>query len=190
MPVTRKELFEHLDELGITTRTVEHEAVFTVAESERLERSLPGGHTKNLFLKDAKGRLFLVIAESHTAVDLKTLHKKLGCARLSFGKADLLMDVLGVPAGSVTALSLINDRENRVSVVIDSRLMRHDDINCHPLENTATTNIRRDDLLKFIRTCGHVPKVAVLGSASDAEALQHVTPVSHSEGVSSAGGGE
>ena len=119
MPATRKELFGRLDELGIKTQTVEHEAVFTVAESERLERSLPGGHTKNLFLKDAKGRLFLVIAESHTAVDLKTLHKTLGCARLSFGKADLLMDVLGIPAGSVTALSLINDRENRVSVVID-----------------------------------------------------------------------
>jgi Ala-tRNA(Pro) deacylase len=190
MPATRKELFGRLDELGIKTQTVEHEAVFTVAESERLERSLPGGHTKNLFLKDAKGRLFLVIAESHTAVDLKTLHKTLGCARLSFGKADLLMDVLGIPAGSVTALSLINDRENRVSVVIDSRLMRHDGVNCHPLENTATTNIGRDDLFKFIRACGHDPRVAVLGGASDGEALQHVTPARQAEGASSAGGGE
>ena len=99
MPATRDDLFRRLDELGIKTRTAEHEAVFTVAESTGLERELPGGHTKNLFLKDAKGRLFLVIAESHTAVDLKTLHKMLGCARLTFCKPDLLMEVLAIPAG-------------------------------------------------------------------------------------------
>lgn len=170
MPVTPKELFGRLDELGIKTSTIEHEAVFTVAESERLERDLPGGHTKNLFLKDAKGRLFLIIAESHTPVDLKTLHKTLGCARLSFGKADLLMDVLAVPAGSVTALSLINDHDKRVSVVIDAQLMRHDSINCHPLVNTATTNIRRDDLIKFIRACGHDPQIASLDGAGSVPA--------------------
>ena len=189
MPATRNELFGRLDELGIKTRTVEHEAVFTVAESERLERSLPGGHTKNLFLKDAKGQLFLVIAESHTAVDLKTLHKTLGCARLSFGKADLLMDVLGVRAGSVTALSLINDRENRVSVVVDARLVRHDTVNCHPLENIATTNIGRDDLLKFIRACGHDPRVVVLGGSLDGETSRRTLAV-REEGTSSPGGGE
>ena len=108
MPATREELFSRLDELGIISKTVEHEAVFTVAESERLERSLPGGHTKNLFLKDAKGRLFLIVAESHTTINLKTLHKVLGCARLSFGNAGLLMEVLGVPAGSVTAPAAIS----------------------------------------------------------------------------------
>lgn len=168
MPATKIDLLRRLAELGIETRTVEHRAVFTVAESTGLERSLPGGHTKNLFLKDAKGRLFLVIAWNNTAVDLKTLHKTLGCARLSFGKPDLLMEVLGVPAGSVTAFALINDREQRVSVIVDARLVEYDSINCHPLVNTATTNIARDDLFRFIRACGHEPRVAILAAeASD-----------------------
>src|SRR5262245_41599550 len=116
MPATRQDLFARFLELGIETRTVEHPAVFTVAESERLERNMPGGHTKNLFLKDARDRLFLVVAESHAAIDLKSLHKTLGCARLSFGKPELLAEVLGVPPGSVTAFGLINDHAGRVSV--------------------------------------------------------------------------
>ncbi len=132
MPATRSDLFA-ASTISRSDPTVDHPAVFTVAESTGLERSLPGGHTKNLFLKDAKDRLFLVIAQSSTPVDLKSLHKTLGCARLSFGKPDLLMEVLGVPAGSVTAFSLINDRERRVSVAIDADLMRHESVNCHPL---------------------------------------------------------
>lgn len=165
VPATRAELFARLDTLGIGTTTVEHEAVFTVMESAKLERDLPGGHTKNLFLKDAKGRLFLVIAQSQTTVDLKSLHKTIGCARLSFGKPELLLEVLGVPAGSVTSLALINDCAQRVSVIVDARLMQYDSINCHPLTNTATTNIARDDLLRFIRACGHEPRILALDKA-------------------------
>lgn len=157
--VDRAGLFSRLVALGIETATVEHPAVFTVAESEKLERDLPGGHTKNLVLKDAKGRLFLVVAEAHTPVNLKTLHKSIGCARLSFAKADLLDDVLGIAPGSVTALALINDNEQRLDVIIDEILMDHDVINCHPLENTATTSIARDDLMRFIRACGHEPRI-------------------------------
>ena len=168
MPATRETLFARLADLGITTETVEHEAVFTVAESERLERDLPGGHTKNLFLKDAKGRLFLVVAQSHTPVDLKTLHKLIGSARLSFGKPELLMEVLGVPAGSVTALALINDDQKRMSVVVDRRLMEYERINCHPLVNTATTSLARDDLLRFMRACGHEPFVVALDGSGAA----------------------
>lgn len=168
MPITRETLFARLAELGIVTETVEHEAVFTVAESERLERDLPGGHTKNLFLKDAKDRLFLIVAQSHTAVDLKSLHKRIGSARLSFGKPDLLMEVLGVPPGSVTALAVINDDQKRVSVVVDQRLMGYDRINCHPLVNTATTSIARDDLLRFMRACGHEPLVAAIDGTGEA----------------------
>ncbi len=159
---TRDDLFSLLDDLGIATTTTEHEAVFTVAESTQLERNLPGGHTKNLFLKDAKGRLFLVIAQSHTVVDLKSLHRTLGTARFSFGRPELLMEVLGVPAGSVTAFSLINDPTGRVSVVVDAALMGYDSINCHPLTNTATTNIAREDLIKFIRATGHEPRIETL----------------------------
>lgn len=161
-PKTRSELFDRLRELGITTKTIEHPAVFTVAESEALERYIPGGHTKNLFLKDAKGRLFLVVAKSTTRVDLKALPKTLGCARFSFGKPELLMEVLGVTPGSVTAFSLINDPAQRVTVIVDQALMQHDTINCHPLENTATTNIARDDLVAFMRACGHDPRIEVL----------------------------
>jgi len=165
MPATRADLFARLAELGIETRTVEHEPVFTVAESEKLERDLPGGHTKNLFLKDAKGKLFLVTAESHSPVNLKSLHKILGCARLSFGKPELLMEVLGVPPGAVTAFALINDRDRQVSFVFDERLMAFDTINCHPLENTASTSIARGDLLRFIRACGHEPRIVGLVDA-------------------------
>jgi len=167
MPASREDLFARLAALGIATETVEHEAVFTVAESARLERDLPGGHTKNLFLKDAKGRLFLVVAESHTPVDLKSLHKRIGAARLSFGKPELLMEVLGVPAGSVTVLALINDDQKRVSVVVDARLMGYDRINCHPLANTATTSIARDDLFRFMRAGGHEPLVVAIDDAGE-----------------------
>ena len=161
-PMTRAQLFERLASLGIEHHTVDHEAVFTVEESERLHREIPGGHTKNLFLKDAKDKLWLVIAESHTTVDLKTLPKTIGSARLSFGRAELLQEVLGVLPGSVTALSLINDPGRRVSVVVDQRLLEYDVINCHPLENTATTSLSRDDLQKFVRACGHEWRVVTL----------------------------
>jgi len=149
--------------MGIETETIDHEAVFTVAESERLERELPGGHTKNLFLKDAKDQLYLIVAESHTRIDLKALPGVIGSARLSFGKPDLLFQVLGVMPGSVTAFSVVNDVTARVTVLIDKALMEHPRINCHPLVNTATTNIARDDLLRFIRATGHEPRVVDVG---------------------------
>ena len=163
MPATRQDLFNRLAELDIATRTVEHEPLFTVAESSRLERELPGAHTKNLFLKDEGGDLFLVVAASTTRVDLKALARTLRAGRFSFGEPELLMEALGVPPGSVTAFAAMNDPARRVRVVIDAELMKHASVNCHPLENTATTNIARDDLLRFIRACGHEPRIAVLG---------------------------
>jgi len=167
MPATRQDLFAHFDRLGIATQTVEHEAVFTVAESSRLERELAGGHTKNLFLKDKKDRLFLVVVLGHAHINLKTLHKKLGADRLSFAGPALLMEVLGVPPGSVTPFALINDNARRVTVILDADMMRHERLNYHPLENTATTNIAREDLVRFIRACGHEPRIlAVAGPAA------------------------
>lgn len=158
----KDQLFERLTSLGIETTTLEHPPVFTVEASDAIHRDLPGGHTKNLMLKDAKSRLFLIVAQAHTAINLKTLHKLLGSARLSFAKPELLMTVLGVPPGSVTALSLINDHNHEITVVIDQNLMNYDVINCHPLENTATTAIARGDLMRFIRDCGHEPRVLSL----------------------------
>ncbi len=163
MAATREDLFQRLGELGIEADTVEHPAVFTVAESRALDREIPGGHTKNLFLKDAKGRLFLVVAHAQTAVDLKKLPKAIGCGRLSFGKAELLQEVLGVSPGAVTAFALINDVGRQVSVVLDRELMAYQTVNCHPLVNTATTSVARDDLLRFIRACGHEPQILYLG---------------------------
>ena len=162
---TRAELFSYLDQLAIKTQTLDHPAVFTVAESTAIAEALPGGHTKNLFLKDAKDQLFLVVALDKTAVDLKQLPRAIGSARLSFGKAELLSEVLGISPGSVTVFSLINDPGQRVSVVLDEALMAHETINAHPLENTATTGIARADLLRFIAACGHVPKIVKLETA-------------------------
>jgi Ala-tRNA(Pro) deacylase len=158
MPTTRAELFAYLDTLAIPTTTVDHEAVFTVEQSEQLHRDIAGAHTKNLFLKDAKGALFLVVAEAHSRVDLKTLHKTIGCARLSFGNAELLMQMLGITPGSVNAFAVMNDAAGKVSVILDDTLRQATHINCHPMTNTATTSIARDDLLKFMHATGHEPR--------------------------------
>lgn len=165
MPLSRQELFTRLAELGIRTQTVEHQPMFTVADSSKLGRRLPGADTKNLFLKDDRGTLFLVVAMATTRVDLRALARTLRAGRFSFGKPDLLQEALGVQPGSVTAFCIVNDTALRVRVVLDAELMRHSSINCHPLENTATTNIARDDLLRFIRACGHEPSIVMLSSA-------------------------
>jgi Ala-tRNA(Pro) deacylase len=165
LPATRQDLLARLAELGIATTTLDHEAVFTVAESSRLERELPGGHTKNLFLKDKKGKLYLVVALGHAHIDLKTLPKVLGSDRLSFGRPELLLEILGVPAGSVTPFALINDKARLVTVILDAGMMRHERLNFHPLENTATTNIAREDLVRFIRSCGHEPRIMAVAGA-------------------------
>jgi Ala-tRNA(Pro) deacylase len=166
MPATHADLFAYLDILGIATTTVEHDAVFTVGESEKLHRDIPGAHTKNLFLKDAKGALFLVVAEAHSKVELKTLHKTIGCARLSFGNADLLMQMLGIAPGSVNAFAVMNDKAGKVSVILDMTLRAASHINCHPMTNTATTSIVRNDLLKFMHATGHEVRWLELAEAS------------------------
>ncbi len=162
VPLSRSELFDRLKAMDIATTTIEHDAIFTVAESSTVDASIPGAHTKNLFLKDDKGALVLVVADASTKVDLKSLPKKLGMGRFSFGKPDVLMAALGVLPGAVTAFAIANDTAKKVRLVIDSGLMTHDSLNCHPLENTATTNIARDDLLRFIRSTGHEPEIVTL----------------------------
>jgi Ala-tRNA(Pro) deacylase len=165
MPLDRDQLFALLRDLDIATTTVEHAPAFTVADSGTFDIPLSGAHTKNLFLKDDKGMLVLIVAKTTTTVDLKSLAKRLGLGRLSFGRPDLLMSVLGVAPGSVTAFAVVNDTIGRVKVVLDVALMGEDSVNCHPLENTATTNIARDDLLRFIRSTGHEPRVMQLTNA-------------------------
>ncbi|WP_319531512.1 prolyl-tRNA synthetase associated domain-containing protein [uncultured Cohaesibacter sp.] len=168
MAASRQDLFDYFENLGIETKTHEHEAVFTVDESYKIKAALPGGHSKNLFLKDKKGNLMLVICINDTDVDLKSFHKKYDCGRVSFGNADLLLEHLGVTPGSVTPFALINDREvHAVQLVLDANLMTHDLLNFHPLENTATTAIDKDDLLRFFEATGHKPTILKLEKEED-----------------------
>jgi len=162
MPATDQDLFCLLDALGIAHRTYEHAPVFTVEESQSLCAHVPGGHTKNLFLRDRKGELWLVVARESLRVDLNALAKQLGVARFSFGAAELLIETLGVAPGSVTPFSLINDSGARVRVVLDGGMLALDPLNFHPLRNDRTTAISADDLLNFIRATGHEPMIVRL----------------------------
>ena len=166
MPITPDDLFAYLTGLGIAHTTVTHPPLFTVEQSQALRGTIPGGHTKNLFLKDKKDAVFLVVAPEDARVDLKTLHHKLGAARFSFGSADLMGKLLGVEPGAVTAFGVINDRERRISVVIDAGLMQNAVINCHPLVNTMTTSIARDDLVRFLSATGHEPRIQPVADAA------------------------
>ena len=162
MPASRTELFALLDRLGIKTRTFDHEPVFTVEQAKKVHEDVPGGHCKNLFCKDEKGVLWLIVALEDAAIDLKAAPAKIGSRRLSFGKPELLMEVLGIEPGSVTPLSLINDKTNRVNVILDEAMMKLDQLNFHPLKNDATTSITASDLLTFISACGHSPRIVAV----------------------------
>ena len=162
---TSEELFARLAELGIRTATVRHAAVFTVEEAKAQRGALPGAHVKNLFLRNKKGAMWLVVAEEDRPIDLKALGERLGAGRLSFGSADRLMAHLGVPPGAVTPFAVINDRAGAVRVVIDRGLLDRDPINCHPLRNDMTTAIAAADLLAFLAACGHEAEILDLGPA-------------------------
>jgi Ala-tRNA(Pro) deacylase len=160
LPTTPDELFKRLEQLNIETTTVKHPPLFTVEDSQLLRGQISGGHTKNLFLKDKKGNFFLVTVLEDAKVDLKSLHKIIGgSSRLSFGKPEKLLEYLGVLPGSVTAFSVINDTENMVKMIIDAPLMEQEIINCHPLINTATTSISRENLIKFLNAVNHEPQI-------------------------------
>jgi Ala-tRNA(Pro) deacylase len=157
LPTTPERLLARLAELGIETTTQDHPPLLTVEDSKRLRGDLPGGHCKNLFLKDKKDRYWLVVTLEDRKVDIKALDKRLGAARLSFASAERLWTVLGVNPGSVTPFALINDREHKVQVVLDAAMMREALLNYHPLVNNRTTAIKSADLVRFIEACGHRP---------------------------------
>jgi Ala-tRNA(Pro) deacylase len=162
MAMTPDDLLDHLDSLGLETTTHQHAAVFTVDESKALRSDMPGGHCKSLFLKDKKGQLWLVVALEDRAIDMKELRRRIGAAQLSFGKPELLAEVLAVEPGSVTPFALVNDLDHRVNVILDAEMMTYDPLNYHPLINTATTAIAPADLLAFIAECGHQARVVEL----------------------------
>ena len=164
MPASPDDLIAYLAALGVETDTVDHPPLFTVEDSRTLRGEIPGGHTKNLFVKDKKGRLFLLVLGEETVVDLKRVHETIGAqGRVSFGSADLLEEVWGVRPGAVTPFGAINDQAAKVSVVLDEVMMRHERLNFHPLVDTRTTGLKSADLVKFLRATGHEPLVVALG---------------------------
>ena len=160
MPLSPTELFAFLDSLAIAHTTVTHPPLMTVADSQALRGDLAGGHTKNLFLRDRKNRHFLVTVEEEATVDLKTIHHLIGASgKVSFGKPESLMELLGVTPGAVTLFGLANDSGHQVTPVVDEALLRHQTINAHPLTNEATTSIASGNLLRFLEATGHRPLI-------------------------------
>jgi Ala-tRNA(Pro) deacylase len=143
----------------IAHTTHDHAAVFRVEEGLELKAALPGAHTKNLFLKDKKGRLWLISARQDTVIDLKQAHKTIGADRLSFGNEGLMWETLGVRPGSVTALGLINDADRRVTFILDKALWDADIVNFHPLTNTATTALDQAAFRRVLALLGREPMV-------------------------------
>jgi Ala-tRNA(Pro) deacylase len=162
MPATPEELFARLDALGIRRVTHRHPPLHTVAESVMLRGKLPGAHCKSLFLRDRKDGLWLVVLLEDRRLDLKALADSLGAPRFSFGSPELLEETLGVTPGSVTPFALMNDPAHAVRVVLEEAMLTHDPLNYHPLVNTATTAVAPEDLLRFIRACGHEPRILAL----------------------------
>ncbi len=160
MPKSYEQLMQFIDDLGIEVSTVRHAAVYTVAEAQALRGKITGAHTKNLFLKDKRDSFFLLTVDEEAEVDLKTIHTKIGASsRVSFGKPEKLMEYLGLVPGAVSVLGVINDAGHNVKLILDESLLQHETINAHPLTNEATTSIRPDDLLKFLKATGHSPLI-------------------------------
>jgi Ala-tRNA(Pro) deacylase len=157
-PATPDELLAYLEELGIETRTVTHPAVFTVDEAKRLRGTLPGAHSKSLFLRNKKGRMWLVVALEDRPIDLKALGQRLEAGRLSFGSPDRLLRYLGVIPGAVTPFGAINDHSGDVQIALDKEMLDSSLLNFHPLDNTQTTAISPDGLIRFLEATGHSPE--------------------------------
>ena len=162
-PRTADELFAHLDAHGIEVATVEHAPVFTVEEAQAHRGDLAGTHVKNLFLRNKKKQMWLVVVREDRRMDLKALGKRLGAGNLSFGRPERLMTYLGVEPGAVTPFAVINDHEGEVKVVLDAAIFDRDPIHCHPLRNDRTTAIGGEDLIAFLRSVDHEPEVVDMG---------------------------
>jgi Ala-tRNA(Pro) deacylase len=167
-PCNPDDLFAYLDRLGVAHTTVRHPPLFTVEQSRALRGQIAGGHTKNLFLKDKRGALYLVVALENAVIELKSLHRQLGASgRFSFGSADLMRETLSVEPGAVTPFGALNDTSGQVTIVLDAAMMAHATLNFHPLVNTMTTAIGRDDLLRFLAATGHTARIEPVAAPPD-----------------------
>ncbi|MBV9248667.1 MAG: prolyl-tRNA synthetase associated domain-containing protein [Acetobacteraceae bacterium] len=162
VPATPDELFALLDRLGIEHSTVTHPPFFTVEEGREWHDKIPGLHCKNLFIKDRKGKFWLVVMPADKRADLTWLEKTLGAPRFSFARPEALQQVLELPPGSVTPFGLINDKQRRVTVVLDQDILDAEWMNVHPLHNAASTTLRSADLLRFVRELGYEPIIVRL----------------------------
>lgn len=166
LPTSPEDLMNHLKSLEIEFSYTEHVAVFTVAESEAIEKDIKGTHCRNLFLRDKKKNNYLLVLRNETEIDTKKLPEILGSTRLSFGSANRLWDYLGVRPGSVCPFSIINDTDKQVKIFLDQSMMESDIVNYHPLLNTMTIGLTPTDLLKFIDSCGHEAHIVDLSAAA------------------------
>lgn len=157
--MTPDELFRLFDQLDIPVRTYQHAPTFTVDEGRDLKADMPGGRSKNLFMKDKAGQLVLISAEAHTTLKLNKLHKLIGTGRLSFAPEDLMVKHLGVRPGSVTAFALANVEARPVKFILEKNLADSDPLNFHPLRNDMTTAISRADFERFIAHTGRTLEI-------------------------------
>ncbi len=162
MAATPAELFALFDQLGIQHSTVDHPPFFTVEEGRPWHDKIPGLHCKNLFIKDRKGGIWLVVMPGDKRADLARLEKALGAPRFSFGRGELLQEVLELTPGSVTPFGLINDKTRRVTVILDEEMLDSEWVNFHPLHNAASTTLRSVDLVRFVRALGYDPIIVRL----------------------------
>jgi Ala-tRNA(Pro) deacylase len=165
MTTTPEQLFAYLDSLGVEHSTIEHPPIFTVEDGRAWHDRIPGLHCKNLFLKDREGKFWLVLMPGDKRAMLNLVEKRIGSARLSFGKPDRLMDIMGLTPGSVTPFGLMNDQARALTVLVDEDLLKSEWVNFHPLHNAASTTLRSRDLMTFIRSLGHEPIVLNCGEA-------------------------
>lgn len=164
MAATPEQLFAFFDQLSIEHKTVAHKPLFTVEDGRDLWHTIPGLHCKNLFIKDKKDKIWLIVMPGDKRADLNRLEKRLGAPRFSFGKPELLLEVLGLTPGSVTPFALMNDAQKRVTVVLDEEMLKSEKVNFHPLHNAASTTIRSGDLMKFIKALGYEPVIEDCGA--------------------------
>lgn len=166
LPTTPDDLFGIFKNLGIAYELHHHAPIFTVAEGEPLKKAIPGLHCRNLFLKDKKDRMFLVVAANETSLDLKKLDGLLGSSRLSFGSSDRLWRMMGIQQGSVCPFCAVNDKNREVSIILDAKMMAAPLVCYHPLDNKMTVGLTPADLLKFFAYTGHQPKILDLSPAA------------------------
>ncbi len=166
LPTKPEELLQLLDDLHLKYKVYAHEPIFTVEEGLHLKENIPGVHCRNLFLRDKKKKMFLVVAANETEIDLKKLPELIDSGRLSFGSSDRLWENLGIRQGSVNPFCIVNDTENNVRIILDAHMMTQPLVNYHPMDNAQTIGLSPDDLLAFIKSTGHVPEIVDLSPAA------------------------